>query len=718
MLNASLRFSSVYPIWVIIASIILAAVFSFWAYRRTIPPVKTWLRYFLMFLRWSSLSLVFIFLSQFAVTHYKTYSEPAKILVLVDKSASMNLAKDGLEGVGSVREFFKSDGYKRLSNDYSTRLFSFSDSLEHEWTNASALIDSPNTGIGTDLGGAWMQALEKFGVDLPAAILLITDGAHNSGVDPARLARLARMPIHTIGVGSPEASLDLMISSVSVNPVVYQDSQVPVEIGYRAVGVSGKTVSLSLYDQMGEDIQNQSIRILDDFTEGTLKFEIPVDSAGRHKYTVSIKQLENELTYDNNRRSFYMNVLANRMRVLVMAGPPDQDLGDLIRRLKIDEQVEVIQHTTRGATFYEGDWPDDKLLSRIDVLILHHFPVRSNQKNALEVFAKQLSDRNIPIGFIDGENVDLVRFKVFEPLLGVKALDGRSRIIKGYVNPVQRHAVITESDETDINRGWSDLPPVLITTNRFQAKAQTSILAEFHDENSDVTYPAMVVSETGGMKSAALLVHDIWRWGLKSPGEDGILEPLLRRMIRWLAIRKVDKRVKLVFDKELFSVQEQVGFTVTVLDENYNPMDGVEVSTDISLDQKQGGKAALFGIGNGRYRGGFRAWSEGEYQVNVKAELDKNLIGQDYGRITVEQFSVELLDAHLNEELLKAISEATKGSYCRIENSDSLFKSLDYEPVEREDMRVIQTFGKAWLLIVIISLLVIEWFIRIRTGML
>ncbi|MCF7810655.1 VWA domain-containing protein [bacterium] len=718
MLNASLRFSSSYPIYLIIVSVIFAAVFSFWTYRRTTPPVKPWLRYCLIFLRWSSLSLALIFIFQLTITRYKTYSKPAKILVLTDKSASMNLAKDNTESFGSVKDLLESDGYKRLSDRYIARLFSFSDSLEHEWTNTSALLDSPNTGIGTDLGGAWMQALEKYGADLPAAILLITDGAHNKGVDPARIARLAHVPIYTVGVGSPEASLDLMISSVSVNPVVYQGSQVPVEIGYRAVGVSGKTLQLTLFDQIGKVIKNQSMRILDDFTEGTLRFEIPVDSAGRHKYSVSIKPFENELTYNNNKRSFYLNVLANKMRVLVMSGPPDQDLGDLIRRLGNDEQVDVIQRTTRGTRFYEGDWPDDELLSNIDVVLLHHFPVGSNKKNALEVFTRQLSDGNIPIGFIDGGNVDINRFKLIEPLLGVKALDGRSRIIRGYVNPIQRHAVIVESDETDINRGWSDLPPVLTTANRYQVKAQASVLAEFQDENSDITYPAIVVSETGGMKSGVILVYDIWRWGLKSPGEDGIPEPLFQRMIRWLAIRKIDKRVKLVFDKELFSIQEQVGFTVTVLDENYNPMEGVDVSADILLDSKQGGRTALLGIGNGRYRGGFRAWSEGEYQVNIKAELNKNVIGQDKGKITVEQFSIELLDVRLNEELLKFISEASKGSYCRISNADSLLESLSFKPVECEDMQVIQTFGKVWLLILIISLLIVEWTIRIRTGML
>ncbi|NQU06625.1 MAG: VWA domain-containing protein [Calditrichaeota bacterium] len=718
MLNSAFRFSSAYPFWLIVIGIILSAAFSIWVYRRTVPPVRRWLRYGLIFLRWSAFSLAIIFLSQLEINQYRIVSEPAKILVIMDKSASMNLAKGESDSLNPIRELFGSDEYKRLNDEYNTRLFSFSDSLENEWSSAEALLDSPNAGVGTDLGRAWMQAFEQYGIDLPATVLLITDGAHNKGADPARLARLARVPIQAIGVGSPEASLDLMIRSVSVNPVVYQGSQVPVEVGYRAVGVAGKTVSITLLDQAGASVGSQTVRVSDDFTEGSLRFEIAVDTSGRHRYTVRIKRFENELTFDNNRRSFYLNVLANRMAVLIMAGPPDPGLGDLVRRLKNDEQVEVVQRTTRGARFYEGQWPSEELLSRTDVVILHHFPVRSNRKNAVEAFVKQLTDMNIPVGFIDGGQVDLSRFRMLEPLLPLKALTGRLRIIRGQVTPVRRHAVIAEPDETDINRGWSDLPPVMLSAHRFQVKPQTQILAEFRDENSNATYPAVVVFETGGMKSAALMMRDLWRWGLSDTGDDGILEPMLQRMIRWLAVRKVDKRVKLVFDRELFSIQEQVGFTVTVLDENYTPLDGVDVSADISLNREPGGRAELTGIGNGRYRGSFRAWSDGEYQVTVKAQLNDMVIGQDRGKITVEQFSIELLDAHLNEDLLKAVGEASRGGYVKIDRADSLFRTLDFKPVEREEKRVFQFYGKAWLLIVIIGLLALEWFIRIRMGML
>jgi len=286
------------------------------------------------------------------------------------------------------------------------------------------------------------------------------------------------------------------------------------------------------------------------------------------------------------------------------------------------------------------------------------------------------------------------------------------------VLPVRRHAVIADPNSADFTSGWSELPPVIFLENAFKVKPQALVLAEFIEENSLKRYPAIIISEAGGSKSTALMMRDFWRWGLEKPGDDGVLEPLLSRLIRWLAVRKIDKRVKLAFDREIFSNQEQVGFTVTVLDENYLPLDGVDVFVDISMDDKAGGHTALEGVGRGRYRGSFRSWTEGEYNVAVSTLLDEQSIGEDHGKVTVEPFSIELLAGNLNEELLRGIGEASGGGYVPVAVVDSLFGSFDFSPVERENVRIVQLWGRAWLLIVIISLLAVEWIIRVRLGML
>lgn len=719
--ESSLSLSTAYPVWLLILAILLAAGFSYWSYLRTLPPTRRWLRLLLASLRWCAIIGGILLLAQPVIEIHRTSHRPADVLVLVDKSASMGLLAD--DRLHKLEDMLTGSPFRRIGDEFSLRLFSFTDSLDPEYGDVRKLIETPPTGVGTDLGGAWMKALEQYSIDRPAVILLITDGVHNRGTDPARMARITHVPIWSVGIGSSEAMRDLMIRSVSVSPVVYQGSRVPVEVGYRGVGAAGTTTSLVMRDTGGKRLSSRTVRFGGDFSEETLMFEIPVDSPGRYRYSVEIERLDGELTYDNNRRSFYLNVLKNRMRVLIMAGLPDQGLGDLVRRLRRDDNIEIILRTTApaqkgGAGFYEGGWPDDELLDRTDVVILHHFPVRSNRIGSLESFAAKVLEKELPVGFIEGGKISVRGIKLFDNVLPVTLNRTRVRVRRGQVLPVKRHGVTADPDAADITAGWAEMPPVTFGAEAFTVKPQASVLAEFTEEGSGKRYPAIAVQETGGTKSAAILIRDLWRWGLAGPGDEGIVEPLLHRLVRWLAVRKTDKRVKVIFDKELFSNQEPVGFAVTVLDENYLPLDGVDVAVEVSRDGDVGGQATLEGLGQGRYRGSFHSWGEGEYNVAVEARLDGEQIGKDRGRITVEPFSIELLDTWLNEQLLRAIGEASGGGYVPIDSADSLFGSFDFPMVDSEEVRKIRLWGRGWLLACIIGLLTIEWFIRVRVGML
>ena len=112
------------------------------------------------------------------------------------------------------------------------------------------------------------------------------------------------------------------------------------------------------------------------------------------------------------------------------------------------------------------------------------------------------------------------------------------------------------------------------------------------------------------------------------------------------------------------------------------------------------------------------SWGEGEYSLSVRALMDEQLIGEDRGKITVEPFSIELLDTRLNVELLQAIGEISGGGYVPITAADSLFATLDYPLVDKTEKHTIQLWGRGWLLALIICSLAIEWLIRVRVGML
>lgn len=716
--TSSLHVVANIPVWIITLSILISLVFSVWAYKRTWPPTSLPIRSFLILLRWGALVGGILIISQPEIELKKNLLEPASIGVLVDQSASMSITQGETNRKQIVRNILNSQSFSDLNNKFNLSIFSFADSLSDKYNDKNTIEETEATGIGTNISRAWMEAYDKLELTPPAVLLMISDGAHNSGPDPIRLARTARTPIYTIGVGSSEQYKDIMLLNVSANPVVYQGSNIPVEIGFRCIGAAGKSLVISIKDHDGKIIVRKQLTVTSDYYDGTEIFDIVVREPGKRRFQVDISSIDKELTLDNNHRSFYLNVLASKMRVLLMSGLPDNGLGDLVRRLSTDDHIELMQRTSREGSFYEGDWPTSEVIDKIDVLLLHHFPEKSTNSKKLTEFVNAVKVADLPVGFIDGGSIDYNKLKLLESILPFSVNRTPRPLVEGQVIPTQRHAVIADPEEVNFTTAWSALPPLKYTPGRFTFGNHVKVLAEFYTLELPDRYPAIVVSETGGVKSAAIMGNDLWRWGLVSPGDDGLMEPLMRRLIRWLAVRKAGKRVEITFDKELFSNQESVGFTVSVLNENYLPLDDAVVSAVISKSDTVGGEALLSGIGAGRYRGTFQPWNEGEYQIKATAVIDEQLIGDDLGRITVEPFNIELLDAQLNELLLKSVGEFSGGAYFRSEQADSFLASIDLQPTERVEVNRWQLWGRGWILTVIVLLLTIEWFIRIRMGML
>ncbi len=717
--NTSLNISANLPVWLIIVLCLLTFGFAFWSYRRPNPPVSGLTKTALILLRGFAICGAIIVLTQPFINLDRRIEEPAKIFVLMDNSASMSISQGDASRAETVKSLLNGTGFRQIYERYQLKFFTFGDSVKDGGQKLKELAENykPEE-IGTNISRAWTEALDMSEFEEPSAMLLISDGAHNNGPDPVRLARNAKYPIFTLGVGSSRQYQDLMITQILSNRIVYQNSKTPVEVEYRCISSGGESINLELRDSAGNIVGKKQILAEGDFFEGSETFEITLKNSGRQRYTAQITPIENELTTDNNRKSFYLNVLESKMKILIMAGPPDNSLGDLVRRLSGDEHVELIQRTTKRNGFYESDWLTENELLDLDAIILHHFPVRQTDNEKWREFLDFIEKNNLPVSFFDGEDVDYDSFKELESVLPISIASYRSRSMEGQFVPVQRHAILTDPEKVDFIDVWSKLPPLLFTPNKYNVSPEAKVIGEFISIENERSYPGLIVNETAGEKSITFLGHNSWRWGLASPGESGIYEPFLNRLVRWLSLRQTEKQVSVSFDKESYSNQEPVKYTVKVVDENYLPIDNAIVKSTISVNDEIGSESILESIGNGAYQESFQPWTKGEYEIEAAAEIDGVNIGSDRGKITVEPFNIELLDSRLHEKTLESIANFSGARYAHASDADSLLLSLDFTPIENEIRKDLKLWGNYWLLVAIIAFLAIEWFIRIRVGML
>jgi|GEM_PF-2494034 len=728
--NYNITMSGNFPNWMLILGMLISIMFSIWSYIHTLPPVRTYLRIVLITVRGLALCGGLVLLHHTVIESHRSVMSPASISFLLDRSASMAMIQGGVDRKEQVENIFDSATFGELGELYDVKVWSFDDSLSAIYTTSRDNVTTAPEGVGTNISRAWMELNEKTINDPQAMTIIISDGAHNSGPDPIRYLRSASSPVWTVGIGSDKTYRDAMLLQVISNPVVYQGSKTPIEVGYRVVGISGELLEISIRDSENRLLKTTKVNLAhrandkssgseeNHTIEGKIDFNLDITEIGKQRFSVDIKQLDGEIVTENNKRSFYINALSHKMIVLLIAGSPNNSLGNLVRLLSADEHIELIQLTSRGNSFYEGTWPDDKLLAMADVVLFHDFPTKLTNSKKLTTFIDGVNTAELPVAYIDGSGVSYSKMKKLTDLFSFTLTKSRAKLREGRLNPVLHHAIIADPEDIGYEQKWDGMPPLRFSTFKIKIGKDNTVLAEFITENGESTFPAIVISEKRNTKSAIILAHDLWRWSFTESSSEQVLQPLYSRLIRWLAVRKAGKQVEIKLTKDLYSSGELINFTVSVLNENYLQVDDAIVTSEISLADTVGGVTVLDPFGKGKYFGSFYSWGEGEYSIKVSASRADQLIGTDVGRVSVEAFNIELLDSRMNKELLTSIGESTGGGYISAADVDSFMRSIDIPPTEKLVVQQWIFWGSGWLLGAIIILLSIEWLIRIANGLL
>ena len=118
-----------------------------------------------------------------------------------------------------------------------------------------------------------------------------------------------------------------------------------------------------------------------------------------------------------------------------------------------------------------------------------------------------------------------------------------------------------------------------------------------------------------------------------------------------------------------------------------------------------------------RWEGSLWASSPGTNEFIVEYQ-DNSGTYEQKGKFYVEKSQVELNKVFLNEELLKYISGETKGEYYHLSNMDSMITHLNPKITLTSEINKTRPFEKWWMVVILISILSLEWGIRRKFGFL
>lgn len=738
---------------------------SIWAYRTTRGRTHRGFRGFLIFLRILALcGLAFCLLKPF-VTVYQTSPDDSYLAVLLDESKSMQVTdsvnqESRLSSANNLL-FAPEDGIlNSLNEKFKTRLFSFAGTPKRM---VPAALTEAN-GETTDIPAALNETLESLqGVPL-SGVVILSDGADASGEDITKLAfrmRDRKVPVHTVGLGSPEGIKDIEVVKVDAPRTAEEDFPVDIWATIRRKGYGAREVTLRLRDE-NRVVKTFNINLNEERPTRRVKIKFIPRNPGTQKYIVEVPAETDEAVPQNNRKKFLLKVApSKRVKILYVEGGLRREIGIIRRALENDPNIDLtLRYLTSGtgiggansATGHQFDlYPTSKeVLFDYDAIILGNIASSKFSTQQLENTVEfvrtrgggllilggshSLGNHNIEDSYI---NTPIAQALPVELELGPPPPPtpvrrrfaspprrGQGTSATGYTLQLTAEgkadplmALADEPRESAMR--WEQLPTLGSYSRVQRAKAGATVLAVHPTDRNE--FGNRILIATHNYNAGRVMVFtpvSSWNWQMQMSHEDDSHERFWRQTAKWLTTVQKD-RLKLDIPKMSYALKETVVINATAYDHQFELTNQAKVRViitddsgrkrDISLEQVLGQ--------DGLYTGRFIPPRHGEYRVTLVGTLGGKSLGEQSGLFEVAESYAEFTNAELNAQLLQTLANTSGGRYYTLEDAAQMVNHIPL--VESATSRLVdeEVWDMPLIFVIVMFLFGLEWFLRKRRGL-
>ena len=710
----NLKISFLFSPFLFFLFVFLLIGFTVFIYRYTVPQISSTKKILLIITRTLALTLLVLAIFEPTLTIIKKSILKPTAWFFVDNSKSI-LYDDGSEKnqkiLGVLNEL------KQTEFAENTQLKTFGTKISE--INIDNLDDVTFKEGSTNFANIFSSLSESD--ENISSIVILSDGVITDGSNPINSAEKSGIPIFTLGVGDTTKRKDIEIKNVIYNEFIYAENPTTLSATILNDGFANRTVNLTFYEN-DVLIQQKNIVLNQDGIQN-ISFDFTPKSSGEKKLTLILSALEGEYNRTNNKKVFYINILSNKVKILLLAGSPSPDLSFIKNTLLADDNLSVNSITQIGVNKFLENNNRDKLLDSAEVLFLIGFPSKETSSELLNKVARFISEKNISFLFILSGSIDFNKLVQLQKALPFASLGvGNSYLeIQPNVTPDQSKNPLLQNNSADPIAAWNNLPPVYQLFSEFNPKPESEIAARTKVNNVPTNKPLILTRRLGNQRSIAVLAKDIWKWKLQTAMKDqDVFDRFILNSIKWLNSPEDKKRVQIRTLKKLFALGEEVEFTAQVYDDAFNPISDAEVKVRLKNDNDKF-ELNLNSLGNGLYEGVLQTNKAGNYSFVGEAKLNNKLLGSDKGLFNVGEVDIEMMDTKMDYEFLNSLANVSGGMFFNVDQSKSLFKLLSElnlkSSKEKIDTKEYSLWSNEFLMIAIILLFGIEWFIRKREGM-
>lgn len=713
------------------------------------------------------------------------------LAVVADNSQGMTIRDHGAmhtrgEGMANLLTDRPESWLAKVEQDFQVRRFYFDSRLQSTRDFSELAFDGRASSIGTAL----RTLADRFRGQPIAGVLLLTDG-NATDLPDGRIDTTGLPPIYPVVIGSDDTINDITIQKIAVSQTSFEDAPVTIQADALADGYSGRMIAAQLLDENGrklhEDFQRPgrgsavSYRFqLRPEKSGVAFYQVRV-SARDELEQFAQPETTREATLANNTRVVVVDRGKGPYRILYLSGRPNWEFKFLNRALAEDDQVELVgliriaqrepKFEFRGRAgessnpLFRGFNRRTEETERYDQPVL----IRLNTRDATELaggFPRTAEDLfayhaiildDLEAEFFTRDQMALLQRFVSERGGGFLMLGGTESFHEGKYErtpigemlPVYldflRDASPRNAFRLQLTReGWlqpwarlrnteaeektrlGDMPPFQVLNRARDVKPGASVIAAVQDETGK-QHPALVAQRFGHGRVGALMIGDLWRWGLRDETVRRDMDRAWRQTIRWL-ISDVPVRVDIHAEPKRGDPNQTMTIQVRVRDKEFRPLDNAAVKITVTPIAAQSGDsrgknsiqitAEPSLAESGLYEASYVPRIAGGYLAEASViDADGIEAGHAQTGWASDPAAEEFRSLKPNRALLESIARQTGGEVVRAEKLDGFAAGLPNRSAPVTEGWSFPLWHQPWVFLFALGCFAAEWGLRRWKGM-
>lgn len=742
MITVSLEQGFSFSTMLIVAAVAIALTGIF--YYRTFGILKTKQWLLLFSLRVAAITLILLLLFRPILSYQKELDKRPSLIFLLDRSASMSISDDA----SNISRFNQARSriekwWEKLKANFDLRLISFAENAQVEKDIAVLQKISPD-GQATSLSRALAAATQLAPPSDVEAMIMFSDGIHNSAKSPLDMAGKMGVVVHTVGLGSSLRSnvsyRDIQVSGIECPDRLFLNNTARITASVEGIGLAGRVVQVEL-EEDGKKIAEKELTIQDSTTPQQISFDFRSTTKGRHTYTVKVPPVAEEKITQNNQRSAMSLVVEPGIRVLYIEGTLRAEYGALVDRfLAKDPDVEFyslvqtrpnvfLKRTNMSGLKFDVIPSDAETINKFDVFILGDIDSTYIKPQQQELFVKRVNE-GAGIVMLGGYHslgpggyADTPLGRILPVVLGSRNIGQINEPLLPVLTPEGvRHPIFANiSGFFPSQQGKQKvigLPPLDGCTRVEGVRPGASVLATQSADTSSM--PILAIQPVGKGRSVVFTGDTTRKWQ-QGPGAMDRESPFARfwgQMVRFLAGRtetvEAKSGIEVNLEKGYYEPDESVSISAIVRDKDGQGTNNAKVmakminpagKTDQIELSPQAGPA-------GHYGATFDPKASGQYEFTLEARLGESTLSSEKVMFEVGRQYLEYEKLDLDDKMLARIASDTKGRYFHITTADSLLDQLDRAKRKHSELieQPLYSSPICWILFVVV--LTTEWVLR------